>query len=79
VSDDIFQPEDRHPHVDSGTCGKCRKPFGKGHRIIKARIAEKRGANPANLSEIGVYLFDEFEFVHADCRDPLLKKGLQDG
>jgi len=79
VSDDIFQPEDRHPHVGSGTCGKCRKPFGPGHRVVIVNIVDRRGANPQNLGEIGVMLFEEYELAHANCRDPLLKKGLQDG
>ncbi len=79
MSYDQYQPEDRQPHVDTGTCGKCRKQFDKGHRVVKARIAERRGSHPSNISSMGLYLFDEFEFVHANCRDPLLKKGLQDG
>ena len=78
MSWDKFQPEDRHPHVDSGICAKCRKPFEKGARVIMLRIAIRRGANPTNLAEVGLHLFEEYEFMHADCRDPLLKRGLYD-
>ena len=71
-----YSPEDNHPHVDTDVCGKCRKPFDKGHRITHAFIFERAGLNPNNLGNKGAFLFEEFEFVHVDCNDPFLKKGL---
>jgi len=76
MSDLYYHPEDDHPHVDTTVCGKCRKPFERGHRIAQALIFERRGVNPKNLGNTGVYLFADYEFVHVDCRDPYLKKGL---
>lgn len=73
---EILVPEDLRPHVPSYICGKCRKPIEKGHRILTARIAEGKGHNPNNINETGLNIRDEFEIVHVDCTDPLLKKGL---
>lgn len=73
----IYQPgEDDHPHVDADTCGKCRKPLGPGHRVTIAHIVERAGANPVNIKERGATLFEEYEIVHVNCHDPLLKRGL---
>jgi len=71
-----FVPEDLRPHVTSYICGRCRKPIGKGHRVLVARIAEGKGYNPNNINDVGLSLMEEFEMVHVDCRDPLLKKGM---
>lgn len=71
-----FQPEDTRPHVDSGICGRCRRKLEKGHRICVAHIVDRVGSNARNLGELGLYIFEEYEFVHIDCNDPLLKKGL---
>lgn len=73
---DQFQAEDAHPHVDTNTCGKCRRPLGPGHRVCIANIVAMVGPNPDNLRETGVHLYPEYELVHIDCHDPLLKKGL---
>ena len=70
-------PEDRVPHVDTHVCGKCRKEFKPGERVVNAYIFHSVGLNPLNLGNKGVLLQEEFEFVHVDCRDPLLKKGLK--
>ena len=70
-------PEDRLPHVDTHICGKCRKPFEPGARVLNAYIFHSVGVNPLNLGNKGVLLHEDFELVHVDCRDPLLKKGLQ--
>jgi len=70
-----FSPDDIHPHVDSATCSRCRKPIERGHRIVQVRIAEGKGVNPKNLGESGLFVCSEYEFAHVDCRDPLLKRG----
>lgn len=72
----LINTEDCKPHVATHVCGKCRKPFEQGHRICSAHIFDRRGANPANLGNVGAFIFEEFEFVHIDCHDPFLKKGL---
>ena len=69
-----YAPEDNEQHVDGDTCGRCRKKLGPGHRVVTALIVESTGPNPANLKERGSHLFaDEYELVHIDCKDPLLK------
>lgn len=70
--------DDLRPHVNSEYCGKCRKKFEAGDRVTTAFIFAKRGVNPLNLGNTGVFLTEEFELVHIDCRDPQLKRGLLD-
>jgi len=73
---DCFVSEDLHPHVPTYVCGKCRKPFEKGHRVLQVYISEGKGINPRNVVDnTGMYLCEEFEFVHVDCNDPFLKHG----
>jgi len=76
MSDDQYNPADDRPHVPDGVCGKCRKEFGRGHRVTIVNIVEGTGINPSNLGQRGLFLFKEWELVHVDCKDPLLKKGL---
>jgi len=75
MSWDIHQPEDDKPHVGADICGRCRKPLGPGHRVTTAHIVAATGPNPDNIKERGTHLFPEYELVHVDCRDPLLKRG----
>jgi len=70
--------EDRHPHVNTWQCGRCRKDIEEGHRICRTYIAHGKGRDPMNVMNIGLMLSDEFEFVHIDCHDPCLHKGLKD-
>ena len=63
------------PHTDDGICGKCRRKFNRGERTTPAYIVEKVGPDLQNLSRKGVHLFEEFELVHIDCKDPKLVKG----
>ena len=76
MSDAKFVPEDRRPHVDTHVCGKCRKPLEEGHRVGAAHIFHRKGVNPLDLGNTGAMLYDEYELVHIDCHDPLLKKGI---
>lgn len=68
--------DDLHPHVDTDTCGRCRKPFLPGQRVFPAYIVLHKGCNPMNLRDQGVMLTGEYELVHADCNDTYLTKGL---
>jgi hypothetical protein len=70
-------PEDKKQHVDVGVCGKCRKKFLEGDRIVHAYIFSHAGVDPRNLAAKGAFLHEEYELVHADCTDPKLKKGFK--
>lgn len=75
MAEDKYDPSDDHPHVADKVCGKCRMELEKGHRVFMAHIVDRSGRDPMNLARSGLYLFDEYEFVHAACDDPYLKKG----
>ncbi len=75
MAEDKYDPSDDKPHVGNSTCGKCRKPLSKGHRVSTAHIIDRVGKDPMNLARSGLFLFEEYEFVHIDCSDPFLKKG----
>lgn len=75
MSGDVYTPDDDRPHVDQDTCGKCRKKFEKGNRIVQVHIFDRAGNDPMNLARKGLFLFEEYEFAHVDCKDPFLKKG----
>ena len=68
------RPEDLIPRVYSDMCARCRKNILPGHRIIQVHISHGRGTNPRNLGERGLFISDEYEFIHVDCHDPFLKK-----
>ena len=77
MAEDKYAPEDDRPHVDTDVCGLCRKKVTKGHRVSVAHIIDRKGLNPLNLGQPGIFLKEEYEFVHINCHDPYLKKGLQ--
>lgn len=68
-------PDHKRPHVDSDTCGRCRKKLEQGHRVAVAHIVDRSGVDPSDLGRRGLFLFDEFEFAHINCKDPYLTKG----
>ena len=54
-------------------CARCRKPIQKGHRVQAAYICiDPRAYNPNKLTEKGLMLGTDCEFVHCDCKDPFL-------
>jgi hypothetical protein len=54
-------------------CAKCRKPFQLGDRIIHAFILVSTDArNPQRVTEKGLELGTDCEFVHIECTDPQL-------
>lgn len=59
------------PRHDTTTCGKCRKKFKPGDRVLVAHIVIKSGFNPANR-ETGAWLSEEFELVHVMCENTAL-------
>lgn len=76
MTNDVCTSEDLHPHVDTDTCARCRKKLQKGHRIMMINIVDRAGVDYKDLGRRGLYLFDEYEFIHVDCHDPLLKRGV---
>lgn len=75
MAEDKYAPEDDRPHVNDDICGKCRGKIEKGHRIVMVHIVDRTGRDPMNLARSGLFLFEEYEWKHADCKDPFLKKG----
>jgi len=53
------------------TCARCRKTFAPGDRTTTAFIVQKIGRNP-ETKELGAMLGEDFEMVHADCKNPQL-------
>ena len=59
--------------VDDNVCARCRKPILIGHRILPAYIVCNPNArNPNKLTERGLELGTDCEFVHTACDDPYL-------
>lgn len=75
MAEDKYVPGDERPRVGDGECGKCKRKLTRGHRVSVAHIVDREGNDMHNLSRKGLYLYEEFEFVHVDCHDPFLKKG----
>jgi len=57
------------------TCARCRKQFVPGDRVVTAMIVQKVGRNPGS-KELGAMIGEDFELVHADCRDRSLAGNL---
>jgi len=60
------------------TCAKCRKAVKPGDRVIAAYIVQKVGRNPAT-KDIGAWIGEDFEFIHASCVDTQLNGTLITG
>lgn len=52
-------------------CARCRKPVQAGDRVLPAYIVQKVGRND-QTKDIGAWIGEDFEFVHASCADPTL-------
>lgn len=70
TSEDEQQVQKKVPdHV----CARCRKPFQPGHRATWAFIIiDPHACNPNRLTERGLEMGTDTEFVHSDCEDPFL-------
>jgi hypothetical protein len=73
-----YNSSDNNPHVGDDTCGRCRKLLKRGERVSVANIVDRPGNDPMDLGRKGLFLFEEFEFVHVDCHDTMLKHGVKD-
>jgi hypothetical protein len=59
--------------VPDHVCARCRKPFEIGNRIQAAWIlVDPHAYNPGKLTERGLTLGTDSEFVHCSCSDPFL-------
>lgn len=69
--------------VPDQICARCRKPFVIGQRVQMAFIlCNPKAYNPENITQRGLELGTDCEFVHADCQDPYLdgkRSGLLNG
>jgi len=60
--------------VPDNVCARCRRPFAIGHRVQTAYIVyEPNARNPEKVTERGMELGVDHEFVHASCEDPFLE------
>ena len=54
-------------------CARCRKTFEIGNRVQAAWIlVNPQARNPGRLTERGLELGVDSEFVHVSCEDPFL-------
>ena len=59
-------------HTATTTCARCHRMFQPGERVMPAYIVQKVARNPTGR-EMGAFLGDDFELVHASCADPGLE------
>lgn len=57
--------------VPTTTCAKCRKLFAPGDRVLTVYIVQRVGRN-METKDMGAWLGEDFELVHASCVDPQL-------
>lgn len=71
--DDLWAKKHLQKRVDDNTCAACRKKFMSGHRVQQVYIIINPDAiNPQKVTERGLELGMDSEFVHARCDDPFL-------
>lgn len=58
--------------TSTAVCAKCRKQFNPGDRVITAFIVQKVGRN-METKDVGAWLGEDFELIHASCPDPALE------
>lgn len=59
--------------IPDHVCARCRKPFNVGDRVMWAFILVDNNAhNPNRVTEKGLELGTDCEFVHSSCEDPTL-------
>lgn len=60
--------------VADNVCARCRKPIQPGNRVQAAYICTNPNArNPSKITERGLELGTDCEFVHVSCEDPFLE------
>jgi len=59
--------------VPDHICARCRRPFEIGQRVQHAFILiDPQARNPERVTERGLELGVDCEFVHSSCEDPFL-------
>jgi hypothetical protein len=59
--------------VPDNVCARCRRPILLGHRIQHAFVCyDPNALNPERVTERGLSLGTDCEFVHVECMDPYL-------
>lgn len=59
--------------VPDHMCARCRRSFQVGDRVQHAFILlDPNAYNPDKITERGLMLGTDCEFVHCDCEDPQL-------
>jgi len=53
-------------------CARCHRKFSPGDRVFPAYIVTKIGRN-METQDMGAWLSEDFELVHASCPDPALE------
>lgn len=65
--------------VPDNVCARCRRPFEIGDRVQHAFILyDPQAYNPEKITEKGLSLGTDCEFVHCSCEDPQLTGKLAD-
>lgn len=60
--------------VPDHICARCRRPFNVGDRAHWAFIIlDPNARNPERITERGLEMGTDHEFVHVDCEDPQLE------
>lgn len=71
ADEDLWNKKHLQKRVPDDTCAACRKPILPGHRIQQIYICIKPNAvNPNKITERGLELGMDSEFIHARCEDP---------
>lgn len=67
-------PDLLQKRVADNVCARCRRPILAGHRVQAAYICTNPNArNPNKITEKGLELGTDCEFVHVSCEDPFLE------
>lgn len=62
-----------HKKCPDHICAACRKPFVPGERVMAAYILlDPHARNPGRITEKGLELGGDCEFVHVRCDDVFL-------
>jgi hypothetical protein len=71
--EETFNQDRLQKRVPDHICAACRRPFEKGNRIHMVFILlDPQAINPNSLTERGLELGTDYEFVHTRCEDPFL-------
>jgi hypothetical protein len=73
MSDDLWAKAQLQKKTADNVCTACRKPILPGHRVQACYIClDPNARNPERITERGLELGTDHEFVHCRCEDPYL-------